>query len=150
LVVIEHAAIDRDAIDALIPHGGRMSLLARVDAWDDDSIRCRTLSHLDPANPLRSGGQLAALHLCEYGAQAMALHGGLLARRDHAERAAPGMLVALRAVEFAVGRIDDIEQVLSVSAQRLLGDAGACLYQFEVSAAGRWLARGRVSVIMQA
>lgn len=131
----------------LVPHALRMCLLDTVERWDDMNIRCTTDSHRDPLNPLRSGDRLGALHLCEYGAQAMAAHGGLLARRDRGARAAPGMLVALRDVEFAVDRVDDIEGPLTVVATVQVNGATGCLYRFEVSAGSRWLVRGRVSVI---
>lgn len=136
------------AVRELIPHALGMCLLDEVDTWDDLRIRCTTRSHRDPRNPLRRGDRLGALQLCEYGAQAMAAHGGLLARRDRAaSRAAPGMLVALRDVEFAVDRVDDIEGPLTVFAHRKVAGASGCVYRFEVSTGSRWLARGRVSVI---
>ena len=72
-------AIDRARILQLVPHQGDMCLWDAVDAWDGDSIRLRSATHHDPAHPLRSGDRLRALHLCEYGAQAMAVHGGLRA-----------------------------------------------------------------------
>ena len=84
----------------LIPHAGGMCLLDEVVAWDDAAIHARTRSHARDDNPLRSDGQLRALHLAEYGAQAMAIHGGLLARAQGAV-AAPGYLVSLRDVELA-------------------------------------------------
>lgn len=139
--------IDHAAIVELIPHAQRMCLLDSVEAWDDTSIRCITRSHRDLQNPLRSGDRLAALHLCEYGAQATAVHGGLLAQRDYGGKAAPGLLAALREIEFAVERIDDIAGPLTVTARSLVTATGGWLYRFEVSAGKRWLARGRVSVI---
>lgn len=137
----------KEELYSLIPHAQGMCLLEAVEAWDDLSIRCRARSHQDPDNPLRCDQQLAALHLCEYGAQAMAVHGGLLARRENGARAAPGMLAALREVEFALERIDDIGEPLIVSARQLLAGTSGWLYEFDVSAGGRELARGRVSVI---
>ena len=131
----------------LIPHAQRMCLLDAVETWDEESIRCTTNSHRDPLNPLRSSNRLAALHLCEYGAQAMAVHGGLLARREHGGKAVPGVLASLREVEFAVDRVDDIEEPLTVLAHKKIAGTAGWLYQFEVSAGQRWLARGRVSVI---
>ena len=139
--------IGREEIAGLIPHAQGMSLLDGVTAWDEGSICCTTNSHRHPANPLRSNGQLAALHLCEYGAQAVALHGGLLARRAHGGKAAPGVLASLRQVEFAIDRVDDIAEPLTVIARKKIAGTTGWLYEFEVSARGRWLARGRVSVI---
>lgn len=135
------------AIAELIPHAHGMCLLAAVVAWDAHSVQCTATSHRDPRHPLRRNGQLAALHLCEYGAQAMAVHGGLLAWQAHGGRAPPGLLAALREVELAVDRIDDIEAPLTVRAVRRITGASGWLYAFEASAGPRWLARGRVTVI---
>lgn len=131
---------------ALIPHAGAMCLLDEVVAWDADSLRARARSHVRADNPLRSDGRLRALHLAEYGAQAMAVHGGLLAR-EQGEVAAPGYLVSLRDVELAVERIDDIADALDVHAQRLLAGDGHWQYAFRVEHAGRMLAQGRAAVI---
>jgi predicted hotdog family 3-hydroxylacyl-ACP dehydratase len=64
----------------LIPHQGGMCLLDCVIEWSDQRIHARTDSHRSTDNPLRSDGILRAVHLCEYGAQSMAVHGALLAR----------------------------------------------------------------------
>lgn len=89
----------REAIAALIPHQGLMCLWQEVVEWDEERIVLRTNGHRDPAHPLRRDGRLHAVHLCEYGAQTMAVHGGLLARRDGGV-AKPGVLVALRGVQL--------------------------------------------------
>ena len=86
--------IDRDAILALVPHQGAMCLWDEVRAWDAGTIQVIAHNHRNPAHPLRSDGRLRAIHLCEYGAQAMAVHGGLLARASGGS-AKPGLLVAL-------------------------------------------------------
>lgn len=64
----------REAIAALIPHQGLMCLWQEVLEWDLERIVARSEGHRDPAHPLREGGRLHALHLCEYGAQLMAVH----------------------------------------------------------------------------
>lgn len=130
----------------LIPHRGAMSLLDIVVAWDDESIHLTTQSHRSMENPLRSDGVLRAVHLCEYGAQAMAVHGGLLAQRA-GSIASPGLLVSLRAVQLHVERIDDLPGVLDVHAQRLLAAETGWQYQFRVESRGRPLAQGRAAVI---
>ena len=88
-----------------------------------------------------------ALYLCEYGTQAMAVHGGLLARLRHSGKAVPGVLAALREVEFTVERIDDVDGPLTVVAHKKIVGPSGWLYDFEVDAGACWLARGRVSVI---
>ena len=130
----------------LIPHRGTMSLLDSVLAWDDERIHLTAASHRDADNPLRSDGRLRALHLCEYGAQAMAVHGGLLAQRAGTV-AAPGFLVSLRAVHLHVARIDDLPDELDVHARKLLDGGGSWQYEFRIEHAGRVLADGRAAVV---
>lgn len=130
----------------LIPHRGAMSLLDTVLDWDDERIHLTATSHARADNPLRSDGMLRALHLCEYGAQAMAVHGGLLAQRA-GRVAAPGFLVSLRGVELHVARIDDLAGALAVFADRLLDSGTSWQYAFRVEHAGELLAAGRAAVI---
>ena len=139
--------IDRDAILALIPHQGTMCLLDEVLEWNADRIACLTRSHQRPDNPLRSNDLLRAIHLCEYGAQAMAVHGGLLAR-DHGGIAKPGLLVSLRAVRIDAARIDDLPDALAVEAEKLLDNGSSWQYQFRVLHRGLPLAEGRAAVMM--
>lgn len=140
------ARIGRDELATLIPHQGRMCLLDSVEQWSEGQIECRTDSHRDPRNPLRHDGALAAVHLAEYGAQAMAIHGGLM-ERAAGGAARPGLLVTLRDLTLATARIDDVGAPLEVRACRLLANADGWLYSFEVDAAGRRLASGRIGVI---
>lgn len=137
--------IGRAEILGLIPHAGGMCLLDEVLSWDAASIHCRTRSHLDPANPLCRGGVLHALHLIEYGAQAMAIHGGLEARGRGAA-AAPGLLVSVRDLKLEVQALQDLAAPLDIHAEQLLAQPGGWLYQFRAEANGRLLGSGRVMV----
>ncbi len=130
----------------LIPHRGAMCLLDVVVAWDECRIHASAISHYDPANPLRSDGVLRAVNLCEYGAQAMAIHGGLLAQRA-GSMAAPGMLVSLREVKLSVARIDDLSGGLDIHAEKLLDGQTSWQYAFRIEHAGRLLAEGRAAVM---
>jgi predicted hotdog family 3-hydroxylacyl-ACP dehydratase len=141
--------LGRDAIAALIPHQGAMCLLDRVIEWDKDHIVLATGSHRAPDNPLRLDGRLRAIHLCEYGAQAMAVHGGLSAQAD-GRSAQPGFLVSLRDVKLSVDFIDQLNGELLVSAQRLLESAGSWQYSFEVKHNDVTLASGRAAIIARA
>ncbi|WP_242112115.1 phosphotransferase [Luteimonas aquatica] len=135
----------REAIQALIPHQGAMCLWDEVMAWDAASIRLRAHGHRDPAHPLRSDGRLRAVHLCEYGAQAMAVHGGL--RADAPAR--QGLLVALREVRLHVARADDLPGALEGEAD-VLADAGhSQQYAFRIVHAGALLAEGRAAVMFR-
>lgn len=141
--------LDHAAIAARIPHAGRMCLLHEVTAWDADSIDCRARSHRDPANPLRSREQLAAVHGVEYAAQAMALHGALLGGAD-APASRPGYIGAVRALELHAPRLDDIADDLTIHAERLVGDTSHALYSFTIRTSARLLVEGRISVALGA
>jgi predicted hotdog family 3-hydroxylacyl-ACP dehydratase len=132
----------------LVPHGGRMCLLERVIRWDDQSLLAGSTTHRAADHPLRRDGRLDTVHLCEYGAQAMAVHGGLLAHRD-GTRARPGFLVSLREVWLAPGPVDAHADELEVSARRLHGDPGGWQYEFAVHQHGMLLASGRATVALQ-
>jgi len=138
--------VDRDLIAELIPHQGAMSLLDRVDSWNATGIVAVSASHRAAQHPLRSTGRLHAVHLCEYGAQAAAIHGGLIARAA-GRVAEPGYLVSLRDVALACQRIDELGGELWVSAELLLQDQGSWQYRFAASHAGRTLASGRLAII---
>jgi len=130
----------------LIPHQGAMSLLDAVIEWDDVRLHATARSHRDPHHPLRSDGILRAVHLCEYAAQATAVHGGLLARRA-GKQALPGLLVALRAIELNVDRIDDLDGELDVHVTKLLDEGAGVQYEFRVDHAGACIASGRVAIL---
>jgi predicted hotdog family 3-hydroxylacyl-ACP dehydratase len=129
----------------LIPHAGSMCLLERILRWDDSTVVTGTQTHRALTNPLRSGGRLHAVHLCEYGAQAMAIHGGLLAA-GLSEPARPGLLVTLRDVQLLRGTIDDLDGELQVSATRLHASASVWQYSFEVTHAQQTVAHGLAMV----
>lgn len=141
--------LDKAALAALIPHAGSMCLLDTVEEWTAEAIRCTSLTHRDPSNPLRRNGSLAALHLVEYAAQAMAVHGALLA----AGGPQPGMLGVLRDIRLHVERIDDLQSQLVVRATRRLARADGLIYDFNVKLNGspnRLLSEGRISVVLHA
>lgn len=141
--------LDRAQLAALIPHAGSMCLLDAVDDWTAEWIRCSSQTHIDEAHPLRRRGQLTALHLVEYGAQAMAVHGALLAQGGPQA----GMIGALRDIRLHVSRIDDLSQPLDVSATRRLARGDGLIYDFLVclrESPTRTLCEGRISVVLHA
>jgi predicted hotdog family 3-hydroxylacyl-ACP dehydratase len=139
--------IGREKFGGLIPHSGNMCLIDQVLEWDARSIHCRTRSHLDAAHPLRRDGRLDAVHLVEYGAQAMAIHGGLEARSRNSS-VAPGMLASIRDLRLEVGRIDDLGEALEVRAQQVLINASGLLYEFSARCGPRILGGGRLTVML--
>lgn len=139
--------VERAELEALVPHAGSMCLLDGVEQWDDTAISCISRSHLLPDNPLRSQGRLHSLHLAEYGAQAMAVHGGLLARATGGH-AAPGFLAMLRGIKLHRSRVDDLPGSLKVTARQLMAGDSGWTYSFEVRHADQLLAEGRATVML--
>ena len=139
---------DRDWIAARIPHQGSMCLLDAVTDWSDAHIVCRATGHTDPAHPLRAAGRLGAASGIEYAAQAMAVHGALVAGAEAAPR--QGYLTSVRGLSLHVARLDDLYSPLRVSAERLSGDARLILYQFQIHHQDRCLLEGRASVVLDA
>lgn len=132
-------------IAALIPHQGGMCLLEDVIEWNDTHIVLTTGSHRSADNPLRVDGKLRAVHLCEYGAQAMAVHGALKAAP---ERAPPGMLVSLRSVTFAREYIHDLGGALLVEAVCLQATESSQQYSFRITHDDQLIAEGRAAVLL--
>lgn len=140
-------SLDHAGIAALLPHGGRMCLLARVIAWDAERIACAAWSHLDADNPLRRAGMLPVLCGLEYPLQAAALHGAL---RDGATVRA-GYVARLREVTTHVERLDD-PGLGELRAGAVLEGSGpnVAMYSLRLDAlgAGRPLLRARVVVAL--
>lgn len=139
--------LDHDGIASLIPHAGSMCLWDVLLSADAQSAHCRTNSHRDAGNPLRREGQLAAVHLIEYGAQAMAVHGGWMAQLGGGAGAKPGVLAAVRQFELHVSRIDELAASLECTVLRLVANAGGWMYEFRLFADDQTLASGRASVL---
>jgi predicted hotdog family 3-hydroxylacyl-ACP dehydratase len=142
-------SLDADGIAALIPHRGRMSLLDRLLGWDELEIRCVATNQARPDHPLRTARGLLAATGIEYAAQAMALHGGLLAAAT-AQPVPPGMLASARAVRLHRLRLDDLPGPLLLTARREAGDDRRILYSFCLAHAGHPIVEGRAAVLLDA
>ena len=136
----------RQHILELIPHQGSMCLLDEVASWTAVAIACRSQTHLAHDNPLRRDDELNAVSGIEYGLQAAALHGALVAGRPQR----PGYLAAVRAVEIMVPRLDVAEfGVLKVTADLQLQDESGLIYGFALhSAADMPLLSGRATILL--
>ena len=146
--------LDRHAIALRIPHQGNMCLLDTVLAWDAQSIHCQADNHRSPDHPLRAHGRLGAACGIEYAAQAMAVHGTLVAQAAQGDAAGSpprsGYLAGVRAVTLHVDRLDTVAGPLLVNAQRITGDANTVLYGFSVQAGAQPLLTGRAIVVLDA
>ena len=142
--------LDKAAIAARIPHTADMCLLDNVEEWDAEHIVCSTRSHLDMHNPLREAGRLGVACGVEYAAQAMAVHGALLAGLSDESRPRAGFLASMRDVQMHATRLDDIAAALRVEATRLTGDGQSILYSFSVQGNNKVLLTGRAAVVLDA
>lgn len=140
--------LDQAWIAAHIPHQGAMCLLDAVEQWDAEAIVCRASSHRRSDNPLRAADRLGIANGIEFAAQAMAVHGALLAADDAAPTV--GFLTSVREVQWQRPRLDDIASDLMVHAQRISGSANSLLYQFELRADEAVVLSGRASVMQKA
>jgi predicted hotdog family 3-hydroxylacyl-ACP dehydratase len=135
-------------IAGLIPHCGSMCLLDKVQYYDAERIKCTAISHRLQTNPLREDGILHAVCGVEYAAQAMAVHGALLAKQDVDKPPRGGRLASVRSVELSVSRLDDIEGDLNIQATHVMGDSNSMVCEFSVDAEGRNLLKGKATVIL--
>ncbi|MDB5813078.1 MAG: 3-hydroxymyristoyl-ACP dehydratase [Rhodocyclales bacterium] len=142
--------LSRHEIAARIPHAGSMCLLDAVTHWNVETISCTACSHRDASNPLREDGRLGAACGVEYAAQAMAVHGALLADLADDSRPRAGFLASMREVQFHVSRLDDIADVLVIEATQLSGDGQNVLYSFTVRGGDKLLLTGRAAVVLDA
>ena len=112
----------------LVPHAGSMVLIDQVDSWSNKKIHCTTQSHLASDNPLLLDNCLSAMHLIEYGAQSMAIHGGLLSGKS-----SPGFLAAVRGAHFHVDNLDTITSSLHIVARAELKIENGAVYSFHIT-----------------
>lgn len=138
--------IEHDEICALIPHDADMCLLDRVVSWDEDTILCESSSHLSGHNPLRSEGVLSSINLIEYGAQSMAVHGGLLARKN-GFKPGDGYLAALRDVTMVRCDVGKVNKKLVIAAEKIMLQQGSMVYRFEITLNQECIISGRATVV---
>ena len=148
------STLQRADIARRIPHQYGMCLLDRVTAWDTQQISCGADSHRSPDNPMRAHGRLGASSGIEYAAQAMAVHGALIAgslgeaSTLGGSVTRGGYLVSLRGVTLFVEQLDNVVASLTVNAERVSGDANTVLYSFTVLDGARSLLSGRAIVVL--
>jgi predicted hotdog family 3-hydroxylacyl-ACP dehydratase len=119
--------LQREQFAHLLPHSGDMLLIDEVLSWQAQQITCRCYSHKKTDHPLRLAGKLSALHLIEYGAQAMAVHCGLLTGQAH-----PGFLAAVRAAHFYIDDLDGVTTDLLIQATAQLQLPNGAVYFLQI------------------
>jgi predicted hotdog family 3-hydroxylacyl-ACP dehydratase len=146
------ALLTKAQIAQLIPHAGPMCLLERVLHWDRERIVCEATNHRDTTHPLAHDGVLDATAAIEYAAQAMAVHGALLAATAVMAGAEPkvGYLASVREVVCRAPYLHTLAGALNIEATRLMGEESRVMYEFVVSAEGEVRVTGRAAVVMDA
>lgn len=126
-----------------------MNLLDEIVAWDATRLHARASSHRAPDHPLRRANALSATSGIEYGAQAVAAHGALLAN-EAAPAPVAGFLASVRSVSFHVERLDEVDGALDIEVESLGAGASGVLYRFRVASGNRPLVEGRVTIVLDA
>ncbi len=139
--------LDQKEIAALIPHGEGMSLLDSVEFWDEKSIRCRTASHNRESNPLRDCTNLDSYLLIEYGAQAAAVHAGLI--RSQLGSVSAAYLGAVKSLNLLSDTVPLVDELV-VEAKPAVQSEGGAIYCFSVTAGDSLLAEGRLTLVQPA
>lgn len=146
---VDHRDPDHPLRTAMAPARAADARATIQDAPGACAATGPTLAAAAVNTPPSAAADSALLAPCaiEYAAQAMALHGALLA--PPAGVPTPGYLASVRGVRFATDRLDTVEGALRIHAERLAGDARQILYAFDVAdAQGRVLAEGRATVVL--
>lgn len=158
--VWQHAlTLDAAGIEACIPHAGCMSLLQEVCEANEQGLTALASSHRKIDNPLRQQGRLGAACGVEYAAQAMALHGALMAQAQADESGTGlgvvrgGYLVNVRDLQLLVHRLDDVATDLLVQIRQADINGAFSIYSFSLFAdeqPPRVLLEGTAYVLLQA
>ena len=132
----------------MIPHAGAMCLLDGVLRWDATSVLALSQRYSNRDNPMRRrDGTLGLTSGIEIAAQAMAVHGRLVA--GPAARPGSGYLASVRDVVLHAERLDAMPGDLMVEAELLMGDLKSASYRFTLTRNGADLLSGRAIVLLE-
>ena len=133
----------------LIPHERAMCLLDSVTRWDDEHIECISSSHLERDNPLLDGGRLNCVNAIEYGAQAAAIHGILMARKSGAQPPTSGVLVQVKNMQIKDCDLAQLSAEMDIHAHRIYSDNTSMVYTITISCKSEVLLDGRIMIFIQ-
>jgi predicted hotdog family 3-hydroxylacyl-ACP dehydratase len=126
-----------------------MCLLDGVESWDDKQIVCTSTTHQNQDNPLAENNRLACINAVEYGAQAVAIHGNLIAKNLNMPLPESGFLVQIKALEFDDCNLSSLPEALIISAQQIYIDPGSLLYSITIQHGQDQLMQGRIMIFTQ-
>lgn len=140
--------INRQQLCDLIPHEGGMCLLDSVESWSEEQIICASSTHHKKDNPLTDGKRLDCVNAIEYGAQAVAIHGGLLAKQKNGEIPRSGFLVQVKALEFVDCDLSALPGALNILARKLHFEKSSMLYTINIKHNHHQLMQGRIMIFI--
>lgn len=138
--------IGRVEIERLIPHSGSMCLLDSVLQWDDDSITCSTASHRREDNPFYTNEELDSVALVEYGAQAAAVHAGLI--QQGMGEGGTAYIGAVKNLQIHEATVDTAIDSLKIEARCILNNIDGAIYQIDCGATDRTIITARVVLVL--
>ncbi|VAW49507.1 hypothetical protein MNBD_GAMMA03-1921 [hydrothermal vent metagenome] len=143
--------LSKEDIESLIPHSEGMCLLESVTAYSEEEIVCQTQSHLLDDNPLKIKGRLSKMHLIEYGAQAIAVHGGLIEKEKNKGQIGGAKIGYIAMVKSVVwGVFNPLTEKLMVRAKVIVLDDMMKRYRFSViDSEQQEVCSGSVLVVIQ-
>ena len=143
MLLAANESLDHQQIADCLPHSGRMCLLQKIVQADQASLTALADSHLLANNPLRINGRIASVNGIEYAAQAMAVHGALLA-----ETVKPGYIATVRNIEVKQSFLPENGQPLIIHVQQLMSDDNGFTYQFAIHCDEEIILSGRITVFL--
>jgi predicted hotdog family 3-hydroxylacyl-ACP dehydratase len=134
----------------LIPHERAMCLLDSVTDWDDEHIECSSSSHLGQDNPLLDEHhRLNCVNAIEYGAQAAAIHGILVARKSGSQPPTSGVLVQVKNMHIKDCDLTQLSSDMDIHARRIYSDSTSMVYTITINCQSELLLDGRIMIFIQ-
>lgn len=116
----------------LLPHADPMLLLAAIEHWDAVEIMARGRDCRRRGHPLAHDGELGAVALMEYGAQAAGAHAALVAGDGGGRDAPAGVVAGMRHIRGLATSLPSSVPPLPVVARRLAGGASGFVYEASI------------------
>lgn len=138
--------LGREDILPRLPHGASMCLLDTVHTWDEQSIQCLAISHIDPNNPMADGVKgISTVALVEYAAQSAAVHASLIGGSVGEGR--PAFIGAIKHLELHCLELPPASKEIHVVSKLEHASASGAIYAFSVSEDGQNLIDGRLVLV---
>jgi predicted hotdog family 3-hydroxylacyl-ACP dehydratase len=151
-MLLPPATLNATEIALRVPHRGAMCLLDSIESWSEETISAHAIIQVDK-NPLAIAGQLDSTAAVEYAAQAMAVHGALLAEVAAAQgnpqrKPLMGFLASVRNITCLRPWLDETNHPLRITATRTAGTESPVSYDFSVGTGKVVYVTGKATVVL--